>query len=295
MSEDLNDLLVFMKVAQLGSFTKAGDKLGVPKSNISRKISRLEDQLGVRLLERSTRSLHLTEIGKVYFQHCLRIQEELDNAEQSLESLKTGVTGTLSVCASVGVGQYLLAPLVAEFKALQPQVKFALNFTNRRVDVIEEGVDLAIRVGESPDSNLISKKLKVINLSLYASKHYLEAATTYGSDITSIKDLSEHPCLYMDGIDGKPKWHLLEAEQEHYVEFIPEVIANDFYTLKTLAEEGLGIALLPTYMANKSKTLVKVLPECVGRTVNLYGIYPSRLGVTPKLRSFLEFLESSLN
>ena len=291
---DLNDMMVFSKVVELGSFTLAAEAIGLPKSNVSRKVTRLENALGVRLLERSTRSLHLTEIGEVYLQHCLRIKEELEDAHQSIESLTDDITGTIKIGASIGVGQHLLTPILAEFKASFSQVKLALDFTNRRVDIIEEGFDIVIRVGESPDSNMISKKLNSVAMHLYASKHYLAAINSFDNDIKCIEDLAQHPCLHMDAVEPRARWQLFDGEREQYVNIQPDITANDFYTLASLAEHGLGIALLPDYLAEGNGTLAKVLPHCVGRHVNLYAIYPSRKGVTPKLRVFIDFLTSKM-
>ena len=233
-------MMIFVKVVECGSFTLAADAIGLPKSNISRKVTRLENELKVRLLERSTRSLHLTEIGEIYFRHCLRIKEELENANQSIELLNQAITGTIKISASIGVGQHLLTPLLAEFKAKFPQIRLSLDFTNRRVDLIEEGFDLVVRVGESPDSNMISKKLKSVDMHLYASKHYLAAMSSLDNGLNKLSDLALHPCLFMDAIESKARWHLVDGDSQHFIDLEPDIRANDFYTLASLAEHGLG-------------------------------------------------------
>ncbi len=149
---DVNDMLVFAKVVEKGSFTAAADALGTPKSNISRKITRLENEIGVRLLERSTRSQRLTEIGKQFYDSCRRIKDELKVAQHTVETLLEKPVGTLKICASVTVGQSLLSELFAGFCKQFPEIKLEISLTNRRVDVIEEGFDIVFRVGKLVES-----------------------------------------------------------------------------------------------------------------------------------------------
>ena len=293
---DLNDMLVFKQVVDSGSFTRAAEKMSLPKSNISRKVSRLEQFIGVRLLERSTRSLHLTEIGKVYYQHCLRIHEEMTSADNCVQAMASVASGTLRICASVSIGQQLLAPAIAEFSELYPLVKIELELTNRRVDVIDEGFDLVIRVGESPDSNLISKKLATINMQLYASKAYLAKSAAKGLALECLDDIQAHQCLYMNALDERPRWQLFGQNHSQFVEVKPVVSVNDFASLLTMVKQDLGLALLPEYfIAPNDESLQVALPEYIGRAVNLYAVYASRKGVTPKLRAFLDFINGKLS
>lgn len=290
---DLNDMIVFMKVVDVGSFTQAADQLNLPKSNISRKVTRLEQSLGVRLLERSTRSLHLTEIGRVYYQHCQRINEEVINADHCVQAMATIASGTIKLCCSVGVGQELLTPLLSKFKQQYPLINFDLELTNRRVDIIDEGFDLVIRIGESPDSNLISKKLLTVGMHLYATDHYIAKAQQQGHLLKTFEDIKDHQCLYMNAMEGKPRWELFEHTEKRYIEFTPAIQANDFYMLRAFAEQGLGITLLPDYFVRANSALTSVLPNLIGRSVNLYAVYPSRKGVTPKIKALLDFLSSN--
>jgi len=291
---DLNDMMVFLAVVEQGSFTKAANYFALPKSNISRKISRLEESLSVRLLERSTRSLHLTEIGQVYYHHCQRIFEEMESAEQCVETLSSVPKGNVKVCASVSVGQGLLAGKLASFYSLFPQVSIDLRLTNRRVDIVEEGFDIAIRVGQSPDSALISKKLSTVSLNLYASPKYI-------SQHHALKvpdDLANHACLYMSSVSERGKWQLSQQGIIKNVDLKPKFICDDFNVIKTMATTHAGIALLPDYLAEKSiisGALVEVLPQWQGRSIDIYAIYPSRKGVTPKIRVFLDYLAEQLN
>ncbi|MFD2165793.1 LysR family transcriptional regulator [Thalassotalea euphylliae] len=288
---DLNDLMVFKKVVDLGSFTKAADALDLPKSNISRKVTRLEQALSVRLMERSTRSLHLTEIGQVYYQHCQRISDELTQADLCIENLSEAATGTILLGCSVGVGQSLIAPLLSDFNQAYPNVNVDLKLTNRRVDVIEEGYDLVVRVGESPDSNLISKRLQTVTMRFYASNTYVEICKDAGVTFDNPSDLNDHGCLYMNENSNKSIWHVCVGDKEQDVNISPLMMSNDFNVLKSLAEQGLGITLLPEYMVDSADSdLVEVNSDWVGRSVNFYAIYPSRLGATPKVVAMVDFL-----
>ena len=173
MEHDLNDMMVFLAVVETGSFTLAADRLAIPKANVSRKVSRLEQQLSVTLLERSTRSQHLTEAGKRYLLHCKRVHEELDLATASVSELLHTYKGELKIGASIATGQIILKSALAKFMKQYPELNVQLNLVNRRVDFIEEGFDVVIRIGQLHDSTLIAKKLGTITRSLFASPTYL--------------------------------------------------------------------------------------------------------------------------
>jgi len=291
---DLNDMMVFLNVAEQGSFTAAANKIGLPKSNVSRKISRLEEKLSVKLIERSTRALHLTEIGQVYFQHCQRISEEMQNAQLCIENLAATPKGKIKLCTSVGAGQSLLAKPLCDFYQLYPDIEIDLKLTNRRVDILEEGFDLAVRVGESPDSTLLSKKLVTVKLALYSSSDYIKE---YG-EISSPEQLSDHQCLLMNSVNNKTTWQLHSQKEQCSVSFTPRIRADDFNVLKTMVINHCGIGLFPEYLCSdevKQGLIQRILPEWAGRTIDIYAIYPSRKGVTPKIRVLLDFLAERLN
>ena len=286
-----DDMLTFLAVAEAGSFTKAADVLATPKSNISRKITRLETELNTRLLERTTRSINLTEAGRLYLQHCQRIQEEIEGARLSLEKLTTKPSGTIRICTTVTVGQNLLAPLFIEFQKQYPDVKLDIHLTNRRVDLIEEGFDLAFRVGELEDSTLISKRICSLSLSLFASPDYLKHKTAPNSP----EELSNHQCLFMSGQDSQTSWPL-KINNEN-ISVSPSMMCNDFGLLYQACLKSSGIAMLPDYMceaAIEQKSLKRVLSNEVGRNVDIYALMPSKKGRLPKLTALLEFTEVQL-
>jgi LysR family transcriptional regulator AphB len=294
---DLNDMMVFRTVVEKGSFTGAANSIGLPKSNISRKISRLEESLGVLLLERSTRSLRLSEIGQIYYEHCVRIHEEMTNASHCVEAMAAVPKGWLKVAASVAVGQSLLADKIAGFYQAYPEVKVDLQLSNRRIDIIEEGFDLAIRVGPSPDSSLISRKLCSVDLHLYASRDYLTKHLK-GAPLNHAEDLAQHQCLFMSDSSQKQRWQLFEQDKQHHIDFEAAFISDDFSVIYQQVLNGLGIALLPDYLceqALKDNKVQQVLDNLVGRSVDIYAVYASRKGVTPKLRVFLDYLVEHFN
>jgi len=292
---DLNDMMVFLTVVEHGSFTLAADAISLPKSNISRKVSRLENQLGVRLLERSTRSLHLTEIGQTYYEYCVRINEELISSKKCIETMSSAPIGVLKICASVTIGQSLLAPLLIEFNELYPDILIDLKLTNRRVDVIEEGFDLVIRVGESADSSLISKKLMSTHLKLYASPQYINNPNTL-KDIT-IANLADHKCLFMNAATQAKQWVLNYKNESQAFKLKPSFVCDDFNVIYQMTLNGAGISLLPDYLcknAIKHNELHQVLEAWQSSKISLYAIYASRKGVTPKIRVMIDFLNLKL-
>lgn len=290
--QDINDMVVFARVVQAGGFTAAEDTLGLPKSNISRRISRLEEALGVRLLERTTRSIHLTEVGEIYYRHCQRIIEEAENAAFSVDNLMEAPRGLLRVSVSVTTGQQLLKPILPEFMNLYPEIKLQLHYSNRRTYIIEEGFDLAIRIGRLDDSTLIARHIGQSQLFLYASITYLK----HKGMPSEPRQLIDHDYLAMseeipDHLD------LIGPSGRVKVKINPRLIINDFVTLHHAMLNDLGIAVFPNYMCTefeKSGDLVRVLRPWSASPVDFHVIYPSRRGVTPKARAFIDFVTEKL-
>ncbi len=285
---DLNELAVFTYVVEHGGFTAAAEATQLPKSNISRRIASLEERLCVRLLERTTRKVHVTEIGDIYYRHCRRMLDEADDADLYVEQAMEIPRGTLRVSASVTTGQHLLAPMAAEFMAQYPEVQFELVWTNRRVDVIDEGFDLAIRIGPLQDSSLVARGLGQWRLCLYASAEYLKARGTPQKP----EDLHDHDCLLMSDMRGSNQWTLSTGDVTEQVVLTPRASVNDFDTLRRMVADGGGIAILPSYMhfGDYHNRLVRVLDDWAGRLIELHAIFPSHRGATPKVRAFLDFL-----
>ncbi len=290
MAHDLNDMMVFLAVVETGSFTLAADRLGIPKANVSRKVSRLEQQLNVTLLERSTRSQHLTEAGSRYLVHCKRVHEELDLATASVSEILHSYKGQLKIGASVATGQQILKPALAKFMHQYPEINIQLNLVNRRVDFIEEGFDVVIRIGQLNDSNLLAKKLGTVARKLFASPAYL-AQQGKPNKVTQLVD---HHLLIMNPMNNTPKLDLVSSENEHFIlDSKPRLLVDDFAILKQSIIDGLGIAVLPDYMGREelaSGRLVNILPDWGLKAVDIYALYPRHRAKIPKVRAFLDFV-----
>lgn len=286
---NVNDLLIFVEVVECGGFTAAGEKLAMPKSNVSRSLTRLENELQVKLLERSTRSHHLTEVGRTIYQHGCTIKEAASSAVQASENAVSHPIGELKVCASISVGQHLLAPLFTQFQQQNPKLKLNIKLTNRRVDLIEEDIDIAIRVGSLSDSNLIAKRLCTQNLQLYASTEYLSKHSL----ISSCADLSHHSLLFHQSGGGVSPWQLYNDKQKFVLPAQAATICNDFAVLRQMVLDGAGIAKLPEYLVNDllKQGLVKpVLADWQGESVDIHTVVASRQGMSLKVRAFLDYL-----
>lgn len=289
---DLNDMVIFAKVAETGGITAAAKLLKVPKSKVSRRLAQLEATLEVQLLERSTRSMSLTESGQLYLQHCQRIVEEANSAQESIHQLMDTPRGHLRIGASVAIGQYLLAPYLAEFAALYPEIEMEIELNNRRVDLINEGYDLVVRVGQLNDSNLISKRFGSAQACLYASTSYLKQ---WGEPV-ELKDLTQHKTIIMSDANSSQQWVLEnDAGVQSSVAVNSPLSINDFSCLRTVVENGAGIAHFPKYLVEdlvQQGKLKQVLTDWRSPKISYYVLYPSRRGLTRKARAWIEFFEA---
>lgn len=284
--------MLFIAVIDAGSFTLAAERVNIPKANLSRKIARLESNLGVTLLERTTRTQHITEVGMCYLEHCRRIQQELEFAKVAVAKSLDTVSGKLKVGASVGIGHEVLKDHLAQFMRQYPSVNLQLELINRRVDLIEEGFDLVIRIGDLDDSRLIAKRLGKISRKIYSSPQYLQSH----GDIHSIQQLSECDLLLMSSVQNSTKLRLSAGKKQYYeCKLEPKAIVDDFTLLKQFVIDGLGVAVLPDYMcqdALKKSELVSVLPNWGMESVDIFALYPKHRLDIPKVRAFLEFIQT---
>jgi DNA-binding transcriptional LysR family regulator len=287
-NRDLNDVLAFTHVADSGSFTRAAERLGWPKSSVSHRVARLEECLGARLLERSTRRLRLTDVGARFHEHARRVLQELDLAAATVASFRARPQGRLRVSASVVLGQALLPAMLAEYAALYPEVELFVDLTNRRVDLLEEGFDLAIRAGELPDSSLVSRRLGSATARLYAAPAYLRLHGTPAS----AGDLGTHALLDNAPAVSAAGWPLSHDDgREHGVPARFRLAANDALLLRELAATGAGIASLPAFVAAPAVAagrLVPVLPGWATRRVDVHAVFPSHKSLSPALRAFVD-------
>ncbi len=282
---DLAEILAFTRVVQGGSFTSAAKSLAMPKSTVSRKVSELEARVGARLLQRTTRSVRLTDVGRVYYEHCQRILTEIEEAELAVAQLRSTPRGVLRITAPVALS--VLGPLVAEYLGLYPEVQLEMVCTDRRVDIVEERFDLALRAGASPDSSLIARRVGTV-------RRRLVAAPKVAGRLKKAKDVAElasHPCIAF-APEGST-WDLRFGAKSAEITVRPRLVVNDYEMLHAVARAGFGVALLPEHMCTedvRSGRLVPVLPAWSAPEVPVFALYPTARHLAPTVVAFLELL-----
>jgi len=290
---DLNAVAIYCRVVQEGSFTKAALFLDMPKSTVSAKVAQLEAELGVTLLRRTTRQLHLTEAGSRYYEGCSQALSDLKEAERGAVHDTQEPQGTLRVTAPVEIGTGALAAGFTSFLRKYPKVELDLLLTDRVIDLIGDNVDIAIRAGKLADSRLVAKKLGTSSFHLYASPAYLAGQPPPRSP----KDLAAHACLHFTSLPGGRTWTLTKNERQVDVQTNGPFSANNLVAIKTLAVAGLGIGLLNNFMCIgelASGALVPVLADWTSRRSPVHVVYPTQRFMPPKVRAFIELAVESL-
>ena len=294
--QDLNDMLYFAEVVERGGFAAAGRVLGVPKSRLSRRVSDLEAQLGVRLLQRTTRKIALTEVGEAYLRHCQAMRESAQAAWDTVAQVQAAPRGTIRVSCPVTLAQTVLGELMPVFLARHPQVRVEMQVSNRAVNLVEEGVDVALRVRSSLDdsASMVVKRLDVARQVLVASPELLMRQGTP----EALEDLTRLDSIAMSAPDGRATWHLTGPQGAHQVvHHHPRYVADDLLTLKFAALAGTGMCWLPDYMCHEEMRdgrLVRVLPEWAPTPGIVHAVFPSRRGLSPAVRSFLDYLGEAM-
>jgi DNA-binding transcriptional LysR family regulator len=277
------------------SFTGAADALGLPKSTVSRKLAQLEERLGVRLVQRTTRKLALTEIGEAYYERCARIVTDIQQAEQIVTDMQSTPRGRLRITASIDFTTRFLGNIVADFLAQHPDINVELEGTDRVVDLIDEGFDLAVRFGPMPESTLIARRLAGVSLLLCASPAYLARRGTP----KSVDELDEHDHVLFTPTPRINSWTLGGPDNATYEFGRPARFAsNNVGAVVDVARAGGGIALISEFMLVdelKSGTLVRVMPDWITRPSEIHAVYPARQNLPPRLTLFLEHLAKALN
>lgn len=293
---DLNDYYYFVHVVEKGSFTRAAEALGIPKSRLSRHVARLEERLDVVLIQRTTRQSRITELGEVFYQHAKAAVDEAELAETALKRKKNAVAGNVSLSCSVGLAQFALKELLVRFMTDNPLVSVSQQVTNENVDLVATGVDLSIRGHKDPlpDSTLVQRELAIVEWNLFASPDYLAA----GSPIGSPADISAHHLLAV-GWRGSSNLLRLQHQSgaEESIETRPRLNSEDMTTLKEAACSGLGVVALPAYTCRRelaSGELVRVLPEWHAGEARLSLLMPRRRGSRAPVLALQSFLQSEL-
>jgi DNA-binding transcriptional LysR family regulator len=283
---------VFVQVVEQGSFARAAERLEMSTSAVSRYVSDLETHLDARLINRTTRKLSLSETGQSYFERAVQLLSDLDEAEALAESTQAEPRGTIKLTCSSAFGVLHLAPAIADFQGLYPQMRFDVNFADRFVDLIEEGLDLAIRIGDLGNPNLVAKKIGETELIACASPAYIKAR----GQPKHPRDLANHNCFTYAYLATKYHWHFLDKSSEPIeVKIEGSMHSNSGEFAAALAESGAGIALEPDFMFGRAlaeKRLVRVLKNFPSRTSGIYAVYPSRRHLSNKVRTFVDFLHA---
>lgn len=283
-------MTVFVKVVELGSFAKAAARLNMSTSAVSRHVAELEAHLTTRLLNRTTRRISLTESGQAYFERSLHLLADLEEAEAVVSSSTVTPRGTIRLTCSTSFGVPHLAPAIGAFQALYPEVRFDISASNQFVDLVEDGLDLAIRIGELGNPNLIARKIGTMRLVACASADYLKHHGTPNHP----DDLVTHNCFTYEYAPVKNLWRFQDQKKnEIKVRIDGSVHANNGEMLAAIAVAGAGIALEPDFIVKpllESGALIEILPNFRPAPYNIYAVYPSRRHLSAKVRTFVDFL-----
>ena len=293
---DLNDMLYFAEVVERGGFAAAGRALGIPKSRLSRRVAELEARLGVRLLQRTTRKLSLTEVGEAYLRHCQVMRDAAQAAADTVAQVRTEPCGTLRVSCPVTLAQTVVGELMPVYLQRNPLVRVEMQVTNRAVNLVEESIDVALRVRSSLDDSgsMVVKRLDMSRLVLVASPELLRRQ----GRPTRLEELGRLDSLAMSAVDGRASLLLHgPGGQEYTLVHHPRYVADDLLTLKFAVLAGTGMGWLPDYMCHDELAdgrMVHLLPGWSPPQGVVHAVFPSRRGLSPAVRGFLDFLAESM-
>lgn len=294
--QDLNDMLYFTEVVEAGGFAAAARHLGLPKSKLSRRVAELEDRLGVRLLQRTTRKLSLTDVGTLYLRHCSAMRDAALAAQEAVEYIQTEPRGTVRITCPVTLALSTVGPLVPIFMARYPDVRIDMRVTNRVVDLVEEGVDIALRVRLTLEdsASLVVKNFGQSRTLLVAGPQQLERQWRPDTP----EQLEGMDTVGMSPIDTKVTWVLHGPNgATHTLVHLPRYCADDLDTLRFAVLGGIGMCFMPDYMCEeylRSGRMVEVLPGWNPTPGIFHAVYPTRRGMVPAVRAFLDFLGKSI-
>jgi len=290
----LGSIAIFCKAAELGGFTAAAQTLGLTPAAVSRSVGRLEERLGVKLFRRTTRSMQLTDDGRVYFEQCRAALSQMEDAARALTGQQTQARGLLRISVPSTYGHYRLLPRLAAFRQRYPQVTLEINVSNRNIDFVDEGFDVAIRLGTPPDSRLVAHKLEDVRVGVYASPAYLRACGT-PNHLDELQDGSRHTLLpfVLPSTGRVVPW--LFATNGEPLEIMPRSsvqVSEDPLACVTLARAGMGLVQTFQWIAQSHPDeLVEVLPDLSSRTRAFYLLYPQNRHLAARVRALLDFLK----
>src|SRR5690349_10727582 len=286
----LEAMEIFVRIVDAGSFSAVARELNTTQPTISKQITALEARLKTRLLNRSTRSLSVTESGTAYYERCKRILEEVRAAEGALGRLQSSLTGTLHVNGSIAMGQMFLTPLMLEFQRSYPELTVELTLNDRYIDLVEEGVDVAVRLGRLADSNLVARRLGSTHRVLVATPEYLAARGMPQRP----SDLEQHNCLLYAYLSTGNEWSFRGPQSDLRVHAHGNFKANNGHSIREALLAGAGVALMPDWLVHEqivNGKLTVLLPDFAPEPLEVNAVYPSGRHVSAKLRTFVDFLQ----
>ena len=290
----LASMNVFTHVVEAHGFTAASSRLGLSRAAVSKHIAQLEAHLGGQLLQRTTRRISLTEIGQAYYTRCKAILEDVTDAECLVSGLNSEPRGTLRLNVPMTFGIRQIAPLLGRFTALYPHLNIDLSFSDRLVDVVEEGYDLVIRIARLKDSNLIARRLAPARLVICAAPDYLEQ---HGRPHTA-EELSSQRCLRYSYASNSNEWRISKDGREQRIRISGPLLLNNGDALCSAAEHGAGIVMLPTFIVGDSiraGRLERMLEDYECPSVGIHAVYSSSRHLTAKVRTLIDFLATEIN
>lgn len=285
----LDGVAVFVEVINAGSFTSAANLLGHSTSYVSKEISRLEKRLGSRLLNRTTRTISLTDAGRAYYERCSQIVIDAENAERSINQMQDQPRGLLRINAPASFGSKYLLDVFPKFMQRYPEVKLEIEFNDRLIDVVAEGYDVVIRVGEIKDSNLVARKFTSSKVVVVASPAYLKRK---GYPET-VEDLIQHNCIAYSLLPNPALWELYKEGKRYSVTVDPHALCNSSEIEIALVKHGLGITRIPLFTCEQEVTngeLQIILDDYDQMQLDVFAVYPHRQYLTAKVRAFVDFL-----
>ena len=286
------DMRIFAQVMETGSFTAAADRLGMSKQSVSRRLMQLEERLGVRLLNRSTRRLDATPLGQHYYQSALRLLGEVQQVEHDISGQAQALRGTLRLSAPLSFAMAHLGCLLTEFLQLHPQVDVEVDLSDRAVDLIGEGYDLALRIGALEDSSLIARRIASVERVYCASPAYLASRGVP----TCPEQLTEHDCLPY-GHSRQVQWQFRQGGKALAIQVTGRMRANNGEMLRDAAIAGMGVTYLPTFIVGKALAegrLVPILADWATPALQLSAVYPQHRQVARPVQGFVDFLRERL-
>lgn len=289
--DKLNAISVFCKVVESQSFTQAAAQQNISVAMASKLVSQLEEQLKIRLLQRTTRKIVPTEAGLIYYQRCQPLLMELKDVEAGISNLSSELQGNLVISVPMDFGYRFIAPSLHRFVQAHPHLHVDIEYSDRKVDLVAEGYDIALRIGYLQDSSLVAKKIASSTMHFVASPDYLAKR---GIPQTP-EDLENHDCLLYKTQGNQVYWTFNHQQQMEKIKMHSKLVCNNGLTLTQLAKSGLGIINSPYFLIDKelqSGELVEVLADYRQQKLDLHLLYPNRRHLPAKVRAFMEFIES---